>query len=115
MYAEKAIRAAKLHYLLRHAFVKRGPLTVWGAGPIGKAWMRDLQAHGIAVDQAIDIDPRKLGRVVSGGVPVRSPEEALKHHGPILGAVGSRGARSLIRERLVRAGLVEGSDFLFVA
>ena len=112
MYSEKAIRAAKLHYLARHDFVKRGPLTVWGAGPIGRAWMRDLKAIGVAVEQAIDIDPKKLGRVVAGGVPVRPPE-AVKP--PVLGAVGSRGARALIKTRLVAAGMVEGRDFLFVA
>ncbi len=114
MYSEKAIYAMKLHYLARHEFVKR-PLTVWGAGPIGRAWMRDLKTRGVAIEQAIDIDPRKIGRVVAGGVRVVTPEEALKRGGPILGAVGSRGARALIKSRLLAESRVEGRDFLFVA
>ncbi|HEX7900176.1 MAG TPA: glycosyltransferase family 2 protein [Planctomycetota bacterium] len=113
MYAEKAFYAAKLHYFLRHP-LSRGPLVVWGAGPIGRAWMRDLKAAGREVAAAIDIDPKKIGRVVAGGVGVVAPEAGLSR-GVILGAVGSRGARDLIRARLVEAGLVEARDFLFVA
>jgi glycosyltransferase involved in cell wall biosynthesis len=116
MYAEKAIHAAKVHYLARHEFVRKGPVTVWGAGPIGKAWIRDLRARGIEVEQAIDIDGRKIGRKIANEVPVREPDDALaRRRGPVLGAVGSRGARALIRERLRKAGLVEGAEFLFVA
>jgi threonine dehydrogenase-like Zn-dependent dehydrogenase len=116
MYAEKAILAAKVHYLARHEFVRKGPLTVWGAGPIGKAWVRELRARGVQDEQAIDIDARKIGRKVANEVPVRSVDDALaRRKGPVLGAVGSRGARELIRERLRKAGLVEGAEFLFVA
>jgi len=115
-YSEKSMRRAKLEYLPRHPILKSGPLTVWGAGPIGKSWIRDLTRLGFAIEQAIDIDPRKIGRRVGNSVPVRSPEDALSRRaGPILGAVGSRGARTLIRRRLNRAGLVEGRDFLFLA
>jgi len=115
-YSEKAMRRAKLEYLPRHPILKRGPLTVWGAGPIGKSWIRDLTRLGFAVEQAIDIDPRKIGRRLGNTVPVRSPDDALSRRGgPVLGAVGSRGARELIRRRLVRAGIEEGRDFLFLA
>ena len=115
-YSEKSMRRAKLEYLPRHPILARGPLTVWGAGPIGRAWIRDLRAKGFEVEQAIDIDPRKIGRRLAGDVPVRTPEEALRRRsGPVLGAVGSRGARALIRRRLSRSGLAEGRDFLFLA
>jgi glycosyltransferase involved in cell wall biosynthesis len=115
-YSEKALRRAKLEYLPRHPLLAAGPLTVWGAGPIGRGWIRDLRAKGFEVEQAIDIDPRKIGRRIANEVPVRDPEEALgRRGGPVLGAVGSRGARALIRRRLNRAGLIEGSDFLFLA
>ena len=89
---------------------------MWGAGPIGRAWTRDLRAGGIEVTSAIDIDPKKVGRTVAGGVRVLSPEAALAARPRlILGAVGSRGARDLIRARLVAAGLAEARDVLFVA
>jgi len=115
-YSEKSMRQAKLEYLPRHPILARGPMTVWGAGPIGRAWIRDLRTLGFTVEQAIDIDPRKIGRKIANEIPVRAPEEALNHRGgPVLGAVGSRGARDLIRRRLVRSGLVEGVEFLFLA
>jgi len=115
-YSEKALRRAKLEYLPRHPMLARGPLTVWGAGPIGRSLIRDLTRLGFSVEQAIDIDPRKIGRRLGNTIPVRSPDDALRSRGgPILGAVGSRGARVLIRRRLVRAGLTEGVEFLFLA
>jgi hypothetical protein len=49
-------------------------------------------------------------------VKVVSADEALaRRSGLILGAVGSRGAREIIRARLVQERLAEGRDFLFVA
>jgi len=115
-YSEKAMRRAKLEYLPRHPIMAKGPLTIWGAGPIGRGWIRDLRAKGFEVEQAIDIDARKIGRRLANEIPVRDPEDALaRRGGPILGAVGSRGARALIRRRLVRAGLEVGRDFLFLA
>ena len=114
MYAAPAIDAAKRHYFLRRA---PASVVVWGAGPVGRAWMRDLLAAGVEVEAAIDIDPRKIGRRVAGGrVPVVSVEDGLaRRRGMILGAVGARGARDLIRPRLLSAGLAEGRDFLFLA
>jgi glycosyltransferase involved in cell wall biosynthesis len=116
MYAQRKFYAAKLHYFLRHALC-RSPVAVWGAGPIGRDWTRDLLRAGIDVCHAIDIDPRKIGRTIANGrVKVVSPEEALsKRKGLILGAVGARGARDLIRARLLKESLAEGKDFLFVA
>ena len=116
MYAESKFYAAKLHYFKRHPLCQ-SPIVVWGAGPIGRDWTRDLLRAGIDVPHVIDIDPKKIGRTIaSGRVKVVSPEEALsKRAGLILGAVGARGARDLIRKRLLKESLVEGRDFLFVA
>jgi glycosyltransferase involved in cell wall biosynthesis len=116
MYSERNFYAAKVHFFKRHPLCK-SPVTVWGAGPTGRDWTRDLLRAGIDVPQVIDIDPKKIGRsIVDGRVKVVSPDEALsKRKGLILGAVGSRGARELIRARLIREQLAEGRDFLFVA
>jgi glycosyltransferase involved in cell wall biosynthesis len=116
IYAERKFYAAKLHFFRRHPLCK-SPVTVWGAGPIGRDWTRDLLRAGIEVPRVIDIDPKKIGRTIANGrVKVVSPDEALSTPGGlILGAVGARGARDLIRERLLAASLAEGRDFLFVA
>jgi len=116
LYSEKNFYAAKLHYFIRHPLCQ-SPVTVWGAGPTGRDWVRDLLRAGIEVPHVIDIDPKKIGRTIAAGkVTVVSAEEALsKRRGLILGAVGSRGARDLIRARLLQEHLTEGRDFLFVA
>ena len=116
MYSDRAFHSAKLHYFLRHPLC-RGPITVWGAGQIGRAWIRDLLAANLEVPHAIDIDPRKIGRLLaSGRTRVVSVEEGLADRTSlILGAVGSRGAREKIRSRLIRTGRVEGRDYLFLA
>lgn len=116
MYSEAKFYSAKLHFFRRHPLCK-SPVVVWGAGPIGRAWTRDLLRAGIEVPHVIDIDPKKIGRTIADGrIRIVSPEEALeRRRGLILGAVGARGARDLIRARLTRASLIEGSDFLFVA
>ena len=116
MYAERKFYAAKLHFFRRHPLCK-SPVTVWGAGPIGRDWARDLLRAGIDVPRVIDIDPRKIGRTIGDGrVKVVSPDEGLSNRtGLILGAVGARGARDLIRARLLKESLAEGRDFLFVA
>jgi len=116
MYSEQKFYDAKLHFFRRHPLC-HSPVTVWGAGPIGRDWTRDLLRAGIEVPRVIDIDPKKIGRTIANGrVKVVSPDEALAaRSGLILGAVGARGARDLIRARLVKESLSEGRDFLFVA
>jgi glycosyltransferase involved in cell wall biosynthesis len=116
LYAAEAFHRARVHYLLRHPLC-RSPVCVWGAGPIGRAWVRDLLAAGIEVPFAVDIDPRKVGRTIARGrVPVVSIDEGLRRRlGLVLGAVGSRGARAAMRATLEAASLAEGRDYLFVA
>jgi glycosyltransferase involved in cell wall biosynthesis len=116
MYSEKRFYEAKLHFFKRHPLCK-SPVAVWGAGPTGRDWVRDLLRAGVEVPNVIDIDPKKIGRAIANGrVKVVSPDVALSQRsGLILGAVGSRGARDLIRSRLVKEQLAEGRDFLFVA
>ena len=62
----------------------------------------------------LDIDPRKAGRTRQGRpiIPVEAfkPGSAL-----VLGAVGARGAREKIRERLLAWNLRETEDFWMVA
>jgi glycosyltransferase involved in cell wall biosynthesis len=90
-------------------------LWIWGAGrPTRKraAW---LEEHGLRIAGFIDVDAKKIGRIV-GGCPVISPDD-LPPPGPrmILGYVGSRGARELIRGALTQRNYLEGTDFLMCA
>ena len=42
------------------------PVVVWGAGPIGKAWSRDLRRGGHRVAAFVEVDPDKIGQRIHG-------------------------------------------------
>lgn len=118
-------RYAKDRFLaLKARYLASGPLrgrtvVVWGAGATGKRLARHLAARGTAIDRFLDIDPKKIGGRAAGR-PVADARDVprLIEDDPttvILGAVAARGARLLIRDRLVRWGLREGTDFLLAS
>jgi glycosyltransferase involved in cell wall biosynthesis len=107
------------HRALRHRYLLLGPLAggrhcrVWGAGPFGRRHAKQLREAGANVDDLIDIDPKKIGRAVAGGLRVAGVESV---HGPdgrlILLCVGTPGARELIRAELESRGYAVERDFL---
>ena len=114
-YGPDRFRAVKLERLLEGLLRSAPPLVVWGAGPIGKAWSRALQARGQRVAAFIEVDPRKLGRVLHGA-PVLPLSRAASVRGAVhLGAVGQPGARARIRAAAAELGLSDGRDFVAVA
>jgi glycosyltransferase involved in cell wall biosynthesis len=113
-YAAAAFRGRKLLALLLGALAGRAAV-VWGAGPVGKAWARDLLALGVPLAAFVEVAPRKLGQRIHGA-PVLGIAEAVRLSGPLhLLAVGQPGARARMRSLLRRRGLVEGGDFVAVA
>ncbi|MBK6578775.1 MAG: glycosyltransferase [Sandaracinaceae bacterium] len=89
-------------------------LVLWGAGRDGRRFARALTAEGQRAEAFVDVDPKKIGRTVQGA-PVL-PMEALRlGHDRVVAAVGSVGARGLIRAHLLSHGFVEGVDFFCVA
>jgi glycosyltransferase involved in cell wall biosynthesis len=115
-YARERFTRAKAHYLAPRLREDRRSLVIWGAGTTGRRFARALEAHHVTPAVFVDIDPRKIG-----GVARDRPIVATSHldGGPgahvVLVAVGARGARALVRERLTRLGFVEGDDFVCVA
>jgi glycosyltransferase involved in cell wall biosynthesis len=111
---ENFIRA-KAYYLGLGPLVGRDAVIIWGAGMMGRRLSKHLLRQGIPVTAFIDIDPAKIGRT-RRGLPILAPEALPglwnKFANPtVLAAVGSRGARQLIRQRLVTMGLREGIDW----
>ncbi len=107
------LREARAHFLAPRLRTLNRPLTIWGAGPTGKRLARELEKHGVRTARFIDIDPRKIGRI-RRGVDVIAPS-ALDPSHTIIVAVGTLGARDLVRADLVARGLHEGTDFLCAA
>jgi GT2 family glycosyltransferase len=118
-YAVENFLRAKAHYLCLGPLRGREAVLVWGAGMMGRRFARNLQREGAPLAAFVDIDPRKIGRQ-RRGCPILAPEDLpawwqQQEHPAVLAAVGSRGARALIRQRLEGFGLAEGSDWWAVA
>jgi glycosyltransferase involved in cell wall biosynthesis len=111
-YSADAFRRCKAHYLATTLLSGR-KVVIWGAGPVGKAFARELKAHDIPVVGFIDVDPRKIDRCIQG-LPVRSHHE-LDRSAFIVAAVGNAAARTEIRAALHAAGLQELRDYCAIA
>ncbi|MBI1321415.1 MAG: glycosyltransferase [Candidatus Hydrogenedens sp.] len=113
-YAEGAFRALKRRHLFKGVLPAGADWYQWGAGEVGKRWLREWGSRAPAA--VVDIRPGKLGQTIHG-IPV-IPPEALPPPmtcGFILIAVGTPGARNIIREWLVPRGYREDEQFLFIA
>jgi len=109
----------KAYYLARGPLARRDAVILWGAGMVGRRLSKHLLRQGIPLAAFVDIDPRKIGHL-RRGLPILPPEELLawwrRYQNPaVLAAVGSRGARALIRARLNAYNLCEGQDWWGVA
>jgi glycosyltransferase involved in cell wall biosynthesis len=116
-YAVPSFLACKAHHLVRGPLAGARRVILWGAGRTGRRLAKLLVAGGARIDAVVDIDPAKIGGRLRG-LPVIAPgalPALLDADAVVLAAVASRGARDLIRERLVALGLVEGRGFWCVA
>lgn len=88
---------------------------VWGAGRPTRRRAEHLVGHGIRISGYIDIDPKKAGRVLAGRTVVLPESMPGPDTAVVLGYVGKRGARELIRNQLEFRGYQEGTDFWMAA
>lgn len=114
-YSPEAFRRCKVHYLLRTLASGRNGLVVWGAGPLGKSFAREVQRQGGEVRAFVDLDGRKIGQTIHGATVV--PPSSINEYrdGYCVAAVGQVGARAEIRDALEGAGWLEIRDFIAVA
>jgi glycosyltransferase involved in cell wall biosynthesis len=114
-YTLDAFRRCKVHFLRRTLLAGGRAAVVWGAGPTGKAFARELLAAGTPLAAFVEVDPRKLGKRIHGA-PVVPAERAGDFPGTLaLGAVSGPEGRARVRELAAGFGLVEGTDFVAVA
>jgi glycosyltransferase involved in cell wall biosynthesis len=114
-YSQDAFVRCKVHHLRATLLRDVDGVVVWGAGPVGKSFARELRRVGVAVVGFVDVDPRKIGRSVYGA-PVVAVEDAPRFQAAFaLGAVAGEEARRRIREVVAAQGRREGIDFVAVA
>lgn len=117
-YSPQAFYRLKARWLaewLKHEVEPPRRVWVWGAGRPTRQRAMHLAEHGITIAGYIDVDAKKTGKKV-GGVPIVAPTELPPvEESFILGYVGTRGARELIRQNLIASGRREGADFVMCA
>jgi len=114
-YSPAAFRRCKVHFLARTLAVGRKGVVVWGAGPVGKAFARELMGQGVKLRAFVDLDPRKIGQDVYG-VRVVPPADIGRFRGALaVAAVGTPGGRTEVRASLDAAGWREMTDYCAVA
>lgn len=117
-YSPEAFYQLKAHWLaewLKRELPPERSVWVWGAGRPTRQRAAHLAAEGVKIAGYIDVDAKKTNKKI-GGVPVVGADRLPpKETGFVLGYVGTRGARDLIRAALVKSGRREGLDFLMCA
>lgn len=114
-YSVENFLRAKAYYLAQGPLKDRDAVIIWGAGMMGRRLGKQLDHLNLPLIAFVDIDPRKIGHIRRRR-PVISPDalasEWQQYTNPvILAAVGARGARELIRNRLTQMGFNEGTDW----
>jgi glycosyltransferase involved in cell wall biosynthesis len=113
-YSVAAFRSCKLFHLKSDFLKGVSQVVIAGAGLEGRAWQRLLTTAGIDISCWLDVDPRKIGRILHGA-PVIHPSQLGSCRTKILVAIGVRGARVEFRRLAPSLGLREGLDFICVA
>ena len=111
-YSQDAFVRCKVHHLRETLLRGRPGAVVWGAGPVGKSFGRELGADLVAF---VEVDPRKLGKRIYG-LPVVPVDEAPRFAEALwLGAVAGEESRERVRGLVAAQGRREGTDFVAVA
>jgi glycosyltransferase involved in cell wall biosynthesis len=116
-YSVENFLRCKAHFLLSGPLNGRHRVVIWGAGQTGRRISKHLIRDGAPVEAFVDIDPEKIGSTLRKKPIVEFDElpALIDRDTVVLAAVGSRGARALIRGQLRNIGLREGKEFWCVA
>jgi glycosyltransferase involved in cell wall biosynthesis len=114
-YGLPAFVRCKVHHLRAARLAGWDGVVVWGAGPVGKAFARELQRQGERVVAFVDVDPRKIGHAVYGAPVLPVDQAAALGRAFAVGAVAGREPRARIRVLVAAQGRRDGVDFLAVA
>jgi glycosyltransferase involved in cell wall biosynthesis len=116
-YSVENFLRCKARYLLSGPLAGCERVVIWGAGQTGRRLSKHLLRGKATIEAFVDIDPEKIGNTLRDR-PIIGVDGLPALIGPgtvVLAAVGSRGARALIRKQLDNIGLREGWDYWCVA
>jgi glycosyltransferase involved in cell wall biosynthesis len=100
---------------LKRTLLKDREAVVSAAGPVGKAFARELMTQGIRIIAFLEVDPDKIGNMVYD-IPVLPVEKARVIKDPLIcHAVGQKSGREQGRRLYTSWGLLEGRDFVCVS
>ncbi len=112
-YSPEKFRRLKRHYLaLSHLSGSRA-FYQWGAGSVGKNWLREWEAEKPRA--VVDLHPRKIGKKIHGVRVIAQEDLPGPEAAFTVVAVGAPGAREEIREWFNSRGYEELRDYLFLA
>ena len=116
-YSVENFLRCKAKYLLSGPLADGQRVVIWGAGQTGRRISKHLLRDRARVEAFVDIDPEKIGGTLRGKPIIDFDQlpSLIDKDTVVLAAVGSRGARALIREQLRSIGLREGREFWCVA
>jgi glycosyltransferase involved in cell wall biosynthesis len=113
-YAAHSFRTCKCHHLLLGFLKNCSDVVIAGAGQEARAWQRLLAGADVTVSTWLDVDPKKVGRILHYA-PVLLPDQLQLNGRKMIVAIGVRGAREQFRSVAQRRGWQEGIDFVCVA
>ncbi len=114
-YSNDAFLRCKARHLAAGPLRERRAVVLWGGANVARRLGKLLVQQGLNITAFVDIDPKRIGGERLGA-PVIAPQDLPTYREHFLiAAVGSRGARELIREQATDLGWREGVDFLCAA
>lgn len=113
-----ALARMKARALIERFALAGSDVVIAGAGKEGARIARALAHHGVRPHAFVDVAPKRIGRL-RHGVPVLDARELpglrTREMCFVVAAVGTSGARGVVRAQLERAGFAELVDCVVVA
>lgn len=118
-YSRDALARAKAEHMSRRFSLEERPVFICGAGKEGGRIARALSSFGVAPARFFDVSEKRIGRLRYGAPVLDSRTLAEEHRAHpeafCIAAVGTSGAREIVRETLRQGGFVEAEDAVVVA
>lgn len=118
-YSRDALARAKAEHMARRFSLGERPVFICGAGKEGGRIARALSSFGVAPARFFDVSDKRIGRLRYGAPVLDSRALADERRAApgafCIAAVGTSGAREIVRDAMRAGGFTEGEDAVVVA